>query len=90
MYIYTLEEGPHLEIDDNVLAVPCPLPFLPLLPLRPPSSLTLTLSPLLLFFLLVLDPHFKDLGRHFFFILAAFGHPWSHFGRHWAPLGQPC
>ena len=71
-----------------LLAVPRPLRFLLFLPL--PCSLTLTLSLLLLFFLLVLDPHFEDLGRHFSSILAAFGHPWNHFGRHWAPLGQPC
>ena len=62
-----------MEIDDNVLAVACPLPFLLLLPLPLPCSLTLTLSLLLLFFLLVLDPHFEALD--------------GIFSSFWQPLG---
>ena len=39
---------------------------------------------------IALGPHVEHLGQHFSSILIAFGHPWKYFGRHWAPLGQPC
>ena len=73
-----------MEIDNNVLAVPCPLPFLLLLPLPPPSSLTLTLLPLLLFFLLVLTHILKTLGG----ILASFWHPLDTLGATFGAIGH--
>ena len=65
-----------------LLAVPCPLRFVLLLPL--PCSLSLTLSLLLLFFLLVLDPHFEDLGRHF----SSFGQPMGTLGATLGAIGH--
>ena len=58
-----------------------------------PSSFSFyTYASTVIFVLLgtALGPHFEGLRQHLDSIFVAFGHPWNHFGRHWAPLGQPC
>ena len=80
IYIYTLEEGPHLEMDKDLFLYPCWqlhvlfLFFCFFLFFYAYAFAAVSL------FLLVLDPHFEDLGRHFSFILATFVHFRHFFG----------